>query len=175
MSKAPITRFIEPRKLADRQVVLEGSVQLSDMKRLASALVDDQGAISARFEFDRDEQGTIVFQSLLNADVNMVCQRCLETVELPVQSECTYAAVRAGASTQHIPSSYDVLEVGEDPLDLLALVEDELLLALPIVPLHDLEVCQPPAGSDQAEPVEETDKRSNPFSVLAQLKRDPNV
>ena len=68
-----------------------------------------------------------------------------------------------------------MLEVGEDPLDLLALVEEELLLALPIVPLHDLEICQPPAGPDESEPSEDEVTRSNPFSVLAQLKRDPNV
>ena len=63
-------------------------------------------------------------------------------------------------------------------LDLLALVEDELLLALPIVPAHDPEVCQHPgwirrrrrAGVERSR-----DKRPNPFSVLAQLKRDPNV
>ncbi len=68
-----------------------------------------------------------------------------------------------------------MLEVGEDPLDLLALVEDELLLALPIVPLHDPEICQPPVGPDEPEPSEDEVTRSNPFSVLAQLKRDPNV
>ncbi len=63
-------------------------------------------------------------------------------------------------------------------LDLLALVEDELLLALPIVPAHDPEVCQHPAGfvvEDEPESSEVEDKRPNPFSVLAQLKRDPNV
>lgn len=73
---------------------------------------------------------------------------------------------------------YDALEVGEEPLDLLALVEDELLLALPIVPAHDPEVCQHPAGfvvEDEPESSEVEDKRPNPFSVLAQLKRDPNV
>ncbi|HCP54228.1 MAG TPA: metal-binding protein, partial [Pseudomonas sp.] len=80
-----------------------------------------------------------------------------------------------GASSQHLPKGYDVLEVGEYPLDLLALVEDELLLALPIVPLHDPEICQPPVGPDEPEPSEDEVTRSNPFSVLAQLKRDPNV
>jgi uncharacterized protein len=105
----------------------------------------------------------------------MICQRCLEPVVLPIHSECVYAVVNEGTSGQHLPKGYDVLEVGEDPLDLLALVEEELLLALPIVPLHDKEVCQPPAGPDEPEPNQDEVSRSNPFSVLAQLKRDPNV
>ncbi|MEM8275303.1 metal-binding protein, partial [Morganella morganii] len=50
--------------------------------------------------------------------------------------------------------------------------------ALPIVPAHDPEVCQHPAGfvvEDEPESSEVEVKRPNPFSVLAQLKRDPNV
>ena len=106
----------------------------------------------------------------------MVCQRCLELVTLPIHSECSYAVVKEGANTQSLPKGYDVLELGEDPLDLHALIEEELLLALPIVPAHHPEECQQPAGlDDEPEPSEDEVTRSNPFSVLAQLKRDPNV
>lgn len=105
----------------------------------------------------------------------MVCQRCLELVTLPIHSECSYVVVKEGANTQSLPKGYDVLELGEDPLDLLALIEEELLLALPIVPAHHPEECQQPAGLDEPEPSVDEVTRSNPFSVLAQLKRDPNV
>ena len=95
---------------------------------------------------------------------------------LPIHSECSYAVVKEGANTQSLPKGYDVLELGEDPLDLHALIEEELLLALPIVPAHHPEECQQPEGlDDEAEPSEDEVTRSNPFSVLAQLKRDPNV
>eukprot|EP01030_Chromulinospumella_sphaerica_P008562 gene8562-8374_t len=101
----------------------------------------------------------------------MVCQRCLELVTLPIHSECSYAVVKEGANTQSLPKGYDVLELGEDPLDLHALIEEELLLALPIVPAHHPEECQQPAGlDDESEPSEDEVTRSNPFSVLAQLK-----
>ncbi len=161
--------------MAERSATLEGELPLSRLERLSDSLEDDQGAVRARFSFGRDEQRTVVIHSRLDVDVKMICQRCLEPVVLPIHSECDYAVVNEGANTQHLPKGYDVLEVGEDPLDLLALAEDELLLALPIVPLHDPEICQAPAGSEQSEPAEDEVKRSNPFSVLAQLKRDPNV
>ena len=83
--------------------------------------------------------------------------------------------VKDGANSQSLPKAYDVLEPGEDPLDLRSLIEEELLLALPIVPAHHPEECQQPAGLDEPEPGEDEVTRSNPFSVLAQLKRDPNV
>ena len=134
-----------------------------------------RSVVRASFAFGRDEQRTVVIHSQLDVEVKMICQRCLEPVVLPIHSECDYAVVNEGASSLHLPKGYDVLEVGEDPLDLLALVEDELLLALPIVPLHDPEICQPPVGPDEPEPSEDEVTRSNLFSVLAQLKRDPNV
>ena len=175
MLKGPIPPHVDPRKFADRAASLQGELQLSELKRLVDPLENDKGVVRASFEFGRDEQRTVVIHSELDVEVTMICQRCLEPVVLPIHSECVYAVVNEGANTEHLPKGYDVLEVGEDPLDLLALVEEELLLALPIVPLHDIDICQPPAGADEAEPSEDEVTRSNPFSVLAQLKRDPNV
>ncbi len=175
MSNAPIPPHVDPRKLADRGATLEGELQLAELQRLCDPLADNVGTVRAKFSFERDERNAVVIHSELEVDVKMVCQRCLELVALPIQSACDYAVVKEGANTQSVPQGYDVLEVGEDPLDLLALVEDELLLALPIVPAHDPKECQQPAGLDEPEPSEDEVTRSNPFSVLAQLKRDPNV
>jgi uncharacterized protein len=175
MSNGPIPPHVDPRKLADRGTALEGTVPLAGLLRLCGPLADNQGMVRAKFIFERDERNAVVMRSELEVEVKMVCQRCLELVALPIQSACDYAVVKEGANTQSVPKGYDVLEMGEEPLDLLALVEDELLLALPIVPAHDPEDCQQPAGLEEPEPSEDEVTRSNPFSVLAQLKRDPNV
>lgn len=175
MSNAPIPPHVDPRKLADRGATLEGELQLIDLQRLCGALADSGGAVRTKFVFERDERNAVVIHSELEAHVTMICQRCLEQVTLPIHSACDYAVVKEGANTQSVPQGYDVLELGEDPLDLLALIEEELLLALPIVPAHDPEDCQRPAGYSEPGPVEDEVVRPNPFSVLAQLKRDPNV
>ncbi|MBF8727914.1 YceD family protein [Pseudomonas putida] len=175
MLNDPIPPHVDPRKLADRGVTLSGSLPLADLERLCDPLSDDVGMVQAKFDFERDEQHTVVIHSELDVEVKMVCQRCLELVTLPIHSECTYAVVKEGANTQSLPKGYDVLELGEDPLDLQALIEEELLLALPIVPAHHPEECQQPAGADELDSSKDEVSRSNPFSVLAQLKRDPNV
>lgn len=148
---------------------------LASFERLCDPLADNAGTVHAKLIFERDERRAVTIHSELEVEVKMVCQRCLELVALPIRSECHYAVVKEGADTQSLPKGYDVLEVGEDPLDLMTLVEDELLLALPIVPAHDPEECQQPAGVETPESSEDEVSRSNPFSVLAQLKRDPNV
>ncbi|WP_084596183.1 YceD family protein [Pseudomonas massiliensis] len=175
MLNDPIPPHVDPRKLADRGATLEGSLPLAQLQRLCDLLSDDVGTVQGKFIFERDEDHTVVIHSDLDVEVKMVCQRCLELVTLPIHSECTYAVVKEGANTQSLPKGYDVLELGEDPLDLRAMVEDELLLALPIIPAHHPEECQQPAGLQEPEPSEDEVTRSNPFSVLAQLKRDPNV
>lgn len=175
MLNDPIPSHVDPRKLADRGATLEGKVPLADLERLCDPLADDVGTVQAKFVFERDERRSVIFHSSIDVPVKMVCQRCLELVTLPIHSECTYVVVKEGANTQSLPKGYDVLELGEDPLDLLALIEEELLLALPIVPAHHPEECQQPAGLDEPEPSVDEVTRSNPFSVLAQLKRDPNV
>jgi uncharacterized protein len=175
MLNAPIPPHVDPRKLADRGATLEGEVSLASLLRLCDPLADNSGSVRAKFTFGRDEQKAVVIRSVIDVEVKMVCQRCLELVALPIHSECEYAVVKEGTAIELQPKGYDVLEMGEEPLDLLALVEDELLLALPIVPTHNTNFCQQPAGLDEPESSEDEVTRSNPFSVLAQLKRDPNV
>jgi uncharacterized protein len=175
MLNGPIPPHVDPRKLADRGATLEGVLQISSLSRLAAQLVDDVGEVHTKLIFERDERRVPVIHGEFNVVVKMICQRCLEVAHLPIHGEYNYVVVKEGADEQSVPKGYDALEVGEEPLDLLTLVEDELLLSLPIVPVHDPEICQQPAGLDEPEPSEDEVPRSNPFSVLAQLKRDPNV
>ena len=175
MINAPIPPHVDPRKLADRGITLTGELPLADFSRVCELLTDTAGLVRVAFEFSRDEQKVAVMQLKLESEVRMICQRCLDEAVIPVSGEYLYAIVVPGTEETHFPQGYDVLEVGEEPLDLLALIEDELLLSLPIVPMHPPEECQQPAGLIESETSKNAVTRSNPFSVLAQLKRDPNV
>lgn len=175
MIYGPIPPHVDPRKLADRSISLAGELQLSQFSRVCELLTNTAGHVRAEFAFSRDEQKVAVMQLKLESEVRMICQRCLDEAVIPVSGEYLYAIVIPGTDAIHLPQGYDALEVGEEPLDLLALIEDELLLALPIVPMHPPEECQQPAGLLESESSKNAVTRSNPFSVLAQLKRDPNV
>lgn len=176
MLNGPIPPHVDPRKLVERAATLEGELPIAKMPRLNEQLTSSDGNVHAKFSFFRDEQKLAVMHVELDAEVSMVCQRCLESAKFHVGGEYDYVIIQEGKSIDDLPSGYDALEVGEDPVDLTSLVEDELLLALPIVPVHDPEDCQQPVGYATApEPSESAEERPNPFSVLAQLKRDPNV
>src|SRR5690606_1403033 len=99
-----------------------------------------------------------------------ICQRCLEQVMLSLDAECDVGFVTSDEAAKNLPRHYEPVIVDEEALDLHALIEDELLLALPAVPMHPLETCQHPPGyqPDTAEPAEEAETRI-PFGLLAKL------
>ncbi len=108
----------------------------------------------------------------LNCSTRMalICQRCLQPVEAVVRAQRSFRFVanEALAAAIDADSEEDVLALGR-ALNLVELIEDELLLALPLVPRHP--VCpQPLKPPEDAEPFEE---RAHPFAVLGELKRKP--
>ena len=90
----------------------------------------------------------------------MTCQRCLEPMTLSLVARPQWLFVRAGEGRETPPDEEaEVIEV-DRPLMLSELVEDELLLAMPMIPMHRLEEC--PARKYSATGKE----RENPFAGL---------
>jgi uncharacterized protein len=108
----------------------------------------------------------------LKASVNlpMQCQRCLTPVLETVEAERSFRFVadEATAAALDDEAEEDILVISRD-FDALALVEDELILSLPLVPLH--EVCPETVPMSAVDPeFEVAAERPNPFGVLAGLK-----
>ena len=110
----------------------------------------------------------------LTAEVALpqTCQRCLGPVDVPVsfEREFRFVASEEVAAVEDEESDEDVLVLSRD-FNLLELVEDELLMALPVVPKH--EVCPGAVKLQVADQnfVEEAAEKPNPFAVLGQLNK----
>ena len=104
-----------------------------------------------------------------DATLSMQCQRCLEAVEVPlhVERELFFVEGEDAATALDEASEDDVLAL-EPAIDLRGLVEDELLLALPLIPRH--EVCPQPLVGTVEDDVA-ADPGEHPFAALAALKR----
>lgn len=107
------------------------------------------------------------------AELDLTCQRCLQAYRQPLQVDrwLRFVSEEAEAAALDADSDDDVLAL-ERHLDAQALVEDELLLALPIVPRH--EVCPQPLVAANAELPDAEPVRPNPFAALAALKPSPS-
>ncbi len=106
-----------------------------------------------------------------NAVLSLTCQRCLQAVETPVEVDrwFRFVADEATAEAEDEDSEEDVLALEPRP-SLRELVEDELLMELPLVPMH--EACPTPLPLPPEDPAAEpAEDKPNPFAALASLKR----
>jgi uncharacterized protein len=146
----------------------EGELALSDLPRLAAELADPAGTLHWSLQGGKDAFGHAQMILAVTGDVQLRCQRCLTAMPFSIASESTLVLAPDEASADGIEEllddeAIDVI-VGSTDLDVLALVEDEALLALPLAPRHA--VC--PEGA--ALPQEKVAKES-PFAVLKNLKQ----
>ncbi|WP_010324064.1 YceD family protein [Marinobacterium stanieri] len=169
MSYGPLPKKIEPRKLAEWETALAGTAAIAAMPRLASNLVTDEGVVDVDLQFAKDEQNLCILTGHAHGSVLMTCQRCLEPVKVVVNAEFNLAVALTDEQAKHLPRSYDPLIIETDEIELLPVIEDELMLSLPLVPYHD--DCSIQTSFGDAETARTQEEKPNPFSVLAQLKK----
>ena len=145
-------------------------------------LNDSQGEVKVSLYFGVDEVGRAFVRGNIAAELSLVCQRCLETLHWPVNIEICLAIVSSEREAGQLDDSYEPLVVGERLTSLSGMVEDEILLALPVVALHPQGTCttlndtQTKTGAAAKVVLETKDQneKPNPFAVLAQLKSTKN-
>jgi uncharacterized protein len=165
---------IDPLRLAETGQLLSGTLALADMKRLAASLASSEGEVEVELEFGKDVSGVPYMKGHLKTELRLVCQRCLEPLEYPVNSDFLLGIVSSEAECELLPADYEPLELREEAMSLSDIIEDELLLSLPIVAMHPQSECHPRGGSDADEQngaTNETGEKLNPFAVLADLKK----
>ncbi|EAR60663.1 YceD family protein [Neptuniibacter caesariensis] len=171
MSNGPLPIRVDPRKLAEREIRIEGEAELSRMPHLCQGLVPEkEGKINVDLQFAVDEQKIRIITGSASGHVYMVCQRCLEPVEVAVEADFNLGVAASEEAAKQLPRSYDPLIVEDEEIELLSVVEEELILSLPHDAYHD--DCSIKTSFGEAEAVAEDNKKPNPFSVLAQLKSD---
>ncbi|WP_241659292.1 YceD family protein [Extensimonas vulgaris] len=112
-------------------------------------------------------------QLRVHATVPLLCQRCLTPVDVPLVVERAFRFVADEATAEALDEGCEEdLLVLSRSFDLRALIEDELILALPLVPMHDrCPVAVPMASSDPDFDAAGADK-PHPFAALAGLRKD---
>jgi uncharacterized protein len=167
---------VDPRRLAELGRELTGSLSLARLPRLSEVVVDaaDPGSEYARFElrFHRDASGRDLVEGSVQATLRLRCERCMGVLELPVSGSFTLAVVDGLDEVARLPEDYEPLLPDETTVDPAALVEDELLLAVPAVVRHPDGACHAPDYEAPAGPADDMPEKDNPFAVLGALRRN---
>ncbi|HEY7774597.1 MAG TPA: YceD family protein, partial [Marinagarivorans sp.] len=128
--------------------------------------------LHAELEFGYDQERRRVVQGKVTAELSLECQRCLEPMAFSIEADVNWAVVWDEEKAKQLPSRLEPWIAGEEAEDLYAMIEEELLLALPTAPLHT-ELCIESSllSSGDEELVDsDTEKTNNPFQALAALK-----
>lgn len=144
-----------------------GELALTDLPRLAAELTDANGALAYSLTGGFDKEGHAQIALQVSGPVHLRCQRCLNPFRFDIASDSTLLLASDEATADALEAKLededvDVI-VGSRTMDVLALIEDEALLALPVSPRH--EVCPDQSVLDALK----DDKPESPFAVLKNL------
>ncbi len=147
--------------------VMRGEARLAGFARLQSSLLSNQGVLNYTLSGKIGAKGEPLLVCSIDGELVLQCQRCLEALEYPLHIESRLRLVQGATQFDDLGDGDE--EVDSIPasteMDVLALVEDEILLNLPISPLHSSELCQGKGVGKLA-----NEKGNNPFGALAALK-----
>ena len=175
-----LTDSIDPLALAARGRVIEGRLGLSELDRLRPLIRNEaDGVVEFSLHFSIDEGGTPGIHGVIKSRLVLECQRCMEDMEYQVDSRVCLGIVSTREAAERLTDEYDPLLLADNEITIAGIVEDELILALPIVAMHEVKKCpmgakylptQEASDEDEGVAQEKLSSRKNPFAALAQLK-----
>jgi len=158
--------FIHPERISTKPLVFEGTVNLDDFPRLAESLATPQVSLRYKVSARLDQHRRKVVSCIIEGFVFLTCQTTLEPFRYEISIDDRLMLVDDESGLPPIEEESDAEDylVADEPLSVLDLVEDAILLALPMVPrkpgLGEAKV----GGGDKA-------KGESPFAALASLKK----
>ena len=156
--------LIHPDRLSSKPQVLEGTFRPGDLERLEEELASPEGELRYRISAALDPQRRRVVSCIIEGFVFLTCQTSLESFRHEISIQDRLVLVQRESELPAIEEESDDEDylVADEPLDIRDLVEDAVLLALPMVPR------KPGAEAKGGGEV----PKVSPFAPLASLKRE---
>jgi uncharacterized protein len=169
MSTNTLPKNINPVQLAAQNKQIQGRLPLVQCERLLPSLRENTGCVDFSLQFMQDEGQRTVVRATMGADLVLECRRCLKSMIYPMRVKVDLAIVTDDVAATDLPECYEPLLVIDSEVALESLIEDELLLNLPVMASHSDDECSAVLPTDQIE--NELDGRKNPFATLKNLLR----
>ena len=156
--------LIHPERITDKPLVFKGSAHLDDLPRLAESLANENCEVRYEVTARLDKQRRKVVSCIIEGFVFLTCQTTLEAFRHAISIDERLVIVDDESRLPPIEEESDAEDylVADAPLDVLDLVEDAVLLALPMVPRKP--------GVQEVR-LAQKDAKDSPFAVLASLKK----
>jgi uncharacterized protein len=165
---AALPEIVDAWRMVQAGRRFQGRMPLASMSRLIPYLASTQGNVEFELEFGKDALGIAYVHVRADTALPLVCQRTLDVFELPVAIDARLGLITNEADEAGLPPGYEPLLTTDGSLHPSDVIEDELILAVPVVPVKP--------GTEQVErswsdPLEEDpEQQPKPFAALQKLK-----
>ena len=156
--------IIDSGEFAREGLSLSGEIALRDLQRVLGSVQSDTGVIRYALQGGVDKLQRRYLRLSVTGEVSLLCQRCMLPFAFAIDSDSLLTLFDNEIDIDAASEQDETLEgiLADREQSVVDLIEDEILLALPLAPKHD--VCAPDGNSDSVA------KKPNPFAVLQQLK-----
>lgn len=162
-------KSINPVQLAAQNEQIQGQLPLVDCERLLPLLRENTGCIDFSLQFMQDDSQRAIVHLNLSAVLMLECRRCLQPLSQQFEVAVDLAVIDKVEAAEDLPETYEPLLLTDGSVALESLIEDELLLNLPVMPGHSDQEC--PVALPENWISNELEERKNPFGVLKKLLR----
>lgn len=166
---------IDVYRFADQGIRLKGIWLIHTMQRLSTALSALTGEVKVDIQFGRDGQRIRFMQGEYHVTLVLNCQRCMQPFDYPLSGNFLFGMVSTEEEAEELPTSYDAVIVKEGMLVVHDVIEDEIIVSLPIVSMHPEKDCHVGLPFVIDTPETEQPETDNPFNVIEVLRSKRNV
>jgi uncharacterized protein len=158
---------IDSLEFARSEQTSAGELPVARFERLNDVLTETKGTLGYTLRGGKDERERPFLELRIDGELRLQCQRCLEPFGYPVAVRSTLLLIPRGEQADELfddPDAPDAIEASAE-LDVAELIEDELLLSLPVSPRHPEGACTGRTRGD-----EQSADAPSPFAQLATLR-----
>ena len=167
---------VNPYRLVEQKRELEGEFEVAGFSRISDLLADKTGVFSVKLSFFKNESGLPTIKGHVTGELSLVCQRCLTPAPIAIDNPIELVLVSSDEKAEQLQGAYETYLVDDGRIILQDFVEDEVLLNIPQMVMHDQ--CEPykPLIEATPETIAKTvqEEKENPFAVLQNLKNPGN-
>ncbi|ARU31633.1 hypothetical protein CAP31_08025 [Sulfuriferula sp. AH1] len=156
---------IDSLAFARNKSTINGVISVGKLSRLKDAVMDDASSLGYTIEGGVNVRPYLLLK--VASDLSLLCQRCAQPLSWHLNLECQVWLAQDERELDAWDREADGLAdamLADEQFDWQVWLEEEVLLALPVSPVHPNDGCPELAGQGKSE-------RPNPFAVLAALKR----
>jgi len=152
-----------------RKSSFAGVWPIARLERLKEQLHSGSGNLTAKLEFG-NLAGTDFLKGKVEATLEVTCMRCMQSMTHKVSARFLFGLVISEEAMKALPDNMEPYLVAGEEQSIVAILEDELLLSLPIVSVHEKSCSEYLVEHDKQKQADK--EASSPFAVLKNLITD---